>query len=120
MTFINDHSRKFWGFALKTKDQVLDAFKELHARLERESRRKLKAVRADNDSETRGPFECYYKLHGIRLEKTVSKTPWKNRTIEERIRCMLSHSKLHKSFLGEAMRTSIDLINLSPPVHLKT
>ena len=27
VTFIDDHSRKVWGFALKTKDQVLDAFK---------------------------------------------------------------------------------------------
>ena len=32
---------------------------------------------------------------------------------------MLSHSKLPKSFWGEAMRTSIDLINLSPPIPLK-
>ena len=42
-----------------------------------------------------------------------------NRTIEEMIRCMFSHSKLFKSFWGEAMRTSIDLINLSPSVPLK-
>ena len=27
VTFIDDHSRKVWGFALKTKGQVLDAFK---------------------------------------------------------------------------------------------
>ena len=46
VTFIDDHSRKVWGFALKTKDHVLDAFEELHARLERETRRKLKAIRA--------------------------------------------------------------------------
>ena len=32
---------------------------------------------------------------------------------------MFSHSKLPKSFWGEAMRTSIDLINLSPLVPLK-
>ena len=37
VTFIDDQSRKVWGFYLKTKDQVLDAFKELHARLERET-----------------------------------------------------------------------------------
>ena len=42
-----------------------------------------------------------------------------NRTIEEKIRCMLSHSKLPKSLRGEAMRTSIDLTNLSPLVPLK-
>ena len=32
---------------------------------------------------------------------------------------MLSHSKLPKSFWGEVMRTSIDLIHLSPLVPLK-
>ena len=42
-----------------------------------------------------------------------------NITIEEMIRCILSHSKLHNFFWGEAMRTSIDLINLSPSVPLK-
>ena len=90
---------------MKTKDQVLDAFKEFHAILERETIRRLRAVRADNGGEYRGPFENYCKLHGIRLEKTVPKTPQQNgvvermnRTIEERIRCMLSHSKLPKSF----------------------
>ena len=106
---------------MKTKDQVLDAFKELHARIERETRRKLKAVRADNGSEYRGPYESYCKLYGIRHEKTVLKTLQQNGvaermiiTNEERIRCMLSHSKLPKSFWGEAIKTSIDLINLSP------
>ena len=84
---------------------MLDAFKELHARLERETGRKLKDVRANNGGEYKGPFENYCKLHGIRLEKTVPKTPQQdsvaermNITIEERIRCMLSHSKLPKSF----------------------
>ena len=42
-----------------------------------------------------------------------------NKTIEERIRYMLSHAKLPKSFWGKAMRTTVDLINLSPSVSLK-
>ena len=103
VTFISDHSRKVWGFSLKTKDHVLDAFKELHARLERETGRKLKVAKADNGGEYRGPFESYCKLHSIRLENTVTKTPQQNgvadrmsRTIEERIKCRLSHSKLPK------------------------
>jgi transposase InsO family protein len=79
--------------------------------------------RADNGGEYRGPFEEYCRSHGIRLEKTVPKTPQHNgvaermnRTICERIRCMLSHAKLPKPFWGEAMRTAVDLINLSPSV----
>ncbi|KAI4357804.1 hypothetical protein L6164_001728 [Bauhinia variegata] len=41
-----------------------------------------------------------------------------NRTITKRIRCMLSHAKLPKAFWGEAMRTAVDLINLSPSIPL--
>ena len=48
VTFIDDHIRRLWATPLKTKDQVLSVLKELHARVERESGRKLKAVRADN------------------------------------------------------------------------
>lgn len=125
VTFIDYHSRKVWVFALKSKDQVLDVFKELHARVERENGRKVKCVQEDNGGKYRGLFEYYCRLHGIKLEKSVPKTPQHNgvakrmnRTIEERIRCMLSYAKLPKSFWGEAMRTAVDLINLSPPVPL--
>ena len=64
-------------------------------------------------------------MHGIKHERSVWKTPQHNgvaertnMTICERIRCMLSHSKLPKHFWGEAMRTVIDLINLSPSTPL--
>ena len=44
VTFIDDHNRKLWVSPLKTKDQVISILKELHARVERETGRKLKAV----------------------------------------------------------------------------
>ena len=64
VTFIDDHNRSLWATQLKTKDQVLSVFKELHARVERESGRKLKVVRADNGGEYRGQFEEYCELEG--------------------------------------------------------
>ena len=76
--------------------------------------------------EYRGPFKAYCKLHGIRLEKTPPKTPQlsglaerMNRTIKARVRCMLSHAKLPKFFWGEAVKTTIEIINLSPSVPLE-
>ena len=33
VTFIDDHSRRIWAYPLKTKDQVLDVFKNFHASL---------------------------------------------------------------------------------------
>ena len=111
---------------MKSKDQVLDVFKYFHVKVERQTDNQLKSVRANNGGEYRGPFEQYCRIHGIRLKKTVPKTPQQNgvaermnRTFYDRIRCMFSHAKLPKSFWGEAMRTTMDLINLSPSYHLE-
>ena len=49
MMFIDDHSRKMCVSPLKTKGEVLTVFKEFHVRVERETDRKLKVVRADNE-----------------------------------------------------------------------
>ena len=125
MTFIDNHNWKLWATPLKTKDQVLSVFKELHARVERETGRKLKAIRADNGGEYRGQFEEYYRSKGIRLEFTIPKTPELNRpaermnqTIMERVRSMLAHAKLPKTFWAEALTTVAYVINRSPSVPL--
>ncbi|RVW62457.1 Retrovirus-related Pol polyprotein from transposon TNT 1-94 [Vitis vinifera] len=47
----DDHSRKIWVYTLKTKDQVLDVFKQFHALVERQSGEKLKCIRTDNGSQ---------------------------------------------------------------------
>lgn len=103
--FIDEHSRKVWVFILKYKDQVLTVLKHFHASVEREKRRKLKCVTTDNDGEYRDPFEECCKERGIKIEKTVPKTPQHdgdvermNRTINDKIRCMLPHAKYEKPF----------------------
>ncbi|KAL6344420.1 hypothetical protein AAG906_039676 [Vitis piasezkii] len=115
VTFIDDHSRKAWAYALKSKDQVLDVFKDFHVKVKRQTGKQLKSVRANNGGEYRGPFEQYCRSHGIRLKKMRM-----NRIICDRTRCMLSHEKLPKSFWGEFMRTFVDLINLSPSYPLES
>ena len=37
VTFIDDHSRKVWAYALKSKYQVLDVFKDFHVKVERQT-----------------------------------------------------------------------------------
>ena len=44
VTFIDDHSRKIWVYTLKTKDQVLEVFKQFHALVERQFGEKLKCI----------------------------------------------------------------------------
>lgn len=121
VTFIDDHSWKRWTYCLKSKNLVLNVFKCFHVLVERQVVKKLKCIRTDNGIEYCGPFEHYSQEHGIRLKKTVPKIPQWNgvvekitRTIEEHIRCMLSNAKLPISFWGEALLTTVDLINLSP------
>ncbi|MCI81768.1 retrovirus-related pol polyprotein from transposon tnt 1-94, partial [Trifolium medium] len=62
-------------YALKTKDQVLEKFKEFHALVKRQTGKKLKCVRSDNGGEHCGPFDVYCKQQGIAHEKTPPKTP---------------------------------------------
>ncbi|KAI5335775.1 hypothetical protein L3X38_025909 [Prunus dulcis] len=93
VTFIDDHSRKVWVYAIRTKDQVYEVFKQFHASIERETGRSLKCIRTDNGGEYMGTFRNYYRSNGIRQERSVMKTPQHNgiaermnRTIVERIR----------------------------------
>ncbi|PKI66050.1 hypothetical protein CRG98_013545 [Punica granatum] len=111
--------------ARNKSDQVTEIFKSFHVAMERETDIKLKCVRTDNGDEYMGPFKNYCRTHGIKLEKTVLKTPQQNglaermnRTIVERVHCMLFQAKLSKSFWGEAMRAAVDLINFTPSVAL--
>ena len=110
---------------MKTKDKVIEKFKEFHVLVERQSGKKLKCIRTDNGGEYCGPFDVYCKQYSIKHEKTPPKTPQlndlaerMNRTLIERVRCMLSEAKLPKHFWGEALYTAVHVINLSPAVAL--
>jgi len=89
--------------------------------VEREIGKKLKCVKANNGGEYCDPFESYSKMYDIRMIKTPPKTPQlngvaerMNHTIEEKVRCMLQGASLPKSFEGGAIKTAVDLINLTP------
>ena len=107
-TFIDDASRKVWVYLLKTKDQVYQFFQKFHALVERETENFVKCLRTNNGGEyTSKEFRNYCSAHGIGHEKTVPGTPQHNgvaermnRTIVEKVRCMLKMAKLPKVFWG--------------------
>lgn len=70
VTFIDD-----FCFALKSRDQTLYVFKRFQAKVEGETRRKLKCVRADNGGKYQGLFDQHCRNHGIKLEKSIPKIP---------------------------------------------
>ena len=86
----------------------------------------MKCLRSDNGGEyTFNEFKSYCSEKGIRHEKTVLSTPQQNgvvermnRTIVEKIKCMLRMANLPKSFWGEVVVTACYLINRSPSVPL--
>ena len=124
-TFIDDHSRKIWVYSLKSKVQVLDVFKQFQALSERQTGKKLKCIRTDNGGEHISPFDDYFRLQEIRHQKTPPKTPQlnglaerMNRTLVERVRCVLSEAKLPNSFWAEALNIVAYVINLSSIVSL--
>ena len=67
---------------------------------------KVKCLRSDNEGEyINGRFSEYCVTQGIRMEKTISRTPQQNgvakhmnRTLNERARSMRLHAELPKTF----------------------
>ena len=92
-----------------SKDQVLDVFKSFQALVERQTRKTLKCIRLYNGGEYNGPFDRYCREQGISHKKTPQLnglTERMNRTLVERVRCMLSDSKLSDPFWVEALNTA--------------
>ena len=106
VTFIDDASRKTWVYLLHIKSQVFQHFQKFHAMVDREIGNPLKRLRTNNGGEYFSrEFKEYCYKHGIRHVKMIPSTPHHNgvaermnRTIVEKVRCMLKLDKLPKSF----------------------
>ena len=83
---------------------------------------KIKCLRSDNGGEyIDGRFSEYCTTQGIRMEKTIPRTPQQNgvaermnRTLNERARSMRLHAGLPKTFWADAVSTATYLINSGP------
>ena len=107
---------------MKNKDQVFDKFKEWKILVENQTGKKLKKFRIDNGLEfCNQRFDKYCAEEGVMRHITVKLTPQHNglaermnRTLVERVRCMLVQTQLPKSLWAEILLTSYYLVNLSP------
>ena len=85
---------------------------------------KVKCLRSNNGGEyIDGGFSEYCVAQGIRMEKTIPRTPQQNgvaerinRTLNKRARSMRVHVGLPKSFRADAVSTAAYLINRGPSV----
>ena len=88
---------------------------------------KIKCLRSDNGGEyIDGGFSEYCATQGIRMEKTIPRTPQQNgvvermnRTLNECARSMRLHARLLKSFWADAVSTTAYLINQEPSVPME-
>ena len=91
---------------MKRKDEVLDIFLEWKNIVEKKTGKKIKILRSDHDGEyASDPFFKVCKKEGITQHLSARHTPQHNeipkklnRTLLEKVRCMLSQAKLAKDF----------------------
>ena len=122
VTFVDDFSRRVWVYTMKTKDDVLEIFINWKKMVETQIGRKIKYLRTDNGGEYRSdPFLRICRDAGIIRHFTVRNTPQQNgvaermnRTLLEKVRCMLSNAGLGKEFWAEAVTYACHLINRLP------
>lgn len=87
----------------------------------------MKYFRTDNGLEFLSKeFEDFCKKKGIKRHKTVPRNPQQNgvaerlnRTLLERVRCMLLGSGVPKKFWAEAVTTAAKLLNKCPSAAIK-
>ncbi|KAL0318336.1 UNVERIFIED_CONTAM: Retrovirus-related Pol polyprotein from transposon TNT 1-94 [Sesamum angustifolium] len=111
---------------MKHKSDVFENFRKWKILVENQTGKKLKVLRTDNGLEfCNQSFSNLCDECGIKRHKTNPYTPQQNgvaermnRTLLEKVRCMLISSGLPKSFWGEALITAAYLINRSPSVPL--
>ena len=126
VTFVDDFSRRVWVYTLKSKDEVFETFLVWKKMVEIQTGRKIKVLRSDNGTEYRNDqFSIFCKKEGISRHFTVRDTPQQNgvaermnRTLLEKVRCMLSNAGLGKQFWAEAVMYASHLINRLPSATL--
>ena len=122
LSLIDDYSRKVWVYFLATKDEAFDKFCEWKCLVENQVDKKVMCLRTDNGLEfCNNAFNVFCKKNGIERHRTCAYTPQQNgvaermnRTIMEKVRCLLDESGLEEKFWAEAVATAVYVINRTP------
>eukprot|EP00794_Sanderia_malayensis_P003565 gene3565-biopygen3052 len=112
---------------MKSKDQVLQKFKEYEAMVTNVTGKKIKVFRSDNGGEySSRAFDEFLASKGIVKQRSIPRTPQQNgvaermnRTIQESARSMLHDAELPYIFWAEAVATAVILRNRSPIVSVE-
>ncbi|RVW20371.1 Retrovirus-related Pol polyprotein from transposon TNT 1-94 [Vitis vinifera] len=98
ITFIDDYSCYGYLYLIHEKFQSLDVLKNFKAEVENQPSKKIKVVKSDcgGTPSQNGAVER------------------RNRTLKDMVRSMISHSTILESFWGEAIKTTVYILNRVP------
>ena len=65
VTFIDDCTRYWYGYLLRSKDEALEKFMHYKNEVENQLGKKIKAIRSDQGGEYDAPFDWLCQEHGI-------------------------------------------------------
>lgn len=122
ITFIDDYSKESTAYPLKYKDQAYQSFMHFKSMFEKSGHFTIKELRSDNGSEyINGPFCDFLLKGGIKHEPGPPHSPElngvaerANRTICEKVRCLLLSSHTPKIFWVDALRHIMFTLNCVP------
>ncbi|KAM2245668.1 hypothetical protein ACFXTI_006582 [Malus domestica] len=122
ITFTDDHSRFGYVYRMKYKSESFERFKEFKNEVEKQTGKQIKTLRSDRGGEyLSNEFLDYLKECGIVSQWTPLGTPqhngvseWRNRTLMNMVRSMMSSANLSVSFWGYALQTGAYLLNRVP------
>ncbi|SGZ28089.1 BQ5605_C026g10277 [Microbotryum silenes-dioicae] len=110
VTFLDDHSRKLWAYAIDHKSDVFPTFQTWLAEVELETDARLRILRTDNGGEYQSnAFTEFCQSRGIRRQYSIPYTPQQNGRAEhvnlsivEGVLALLADSHLPATFWDEA------------------
>lgn len=122
VTFIDDFTRKVFIYCLHNKSQVFQCFVKFKLMVENQTELTIKKIRSDNGGEfDNDKFKVYFEKCGIIYQRSAPYSPQQNglaermnRTLLDRVRCMLIDSDVKRSFWAEALNYSAKIINSVP------
>ncbi|GJU30249.1 retrotransposon protein, putative, ty1-copia subclass, partial [Tanacetum coccineum] len=122
LSIVDDYSMRVWVYILRFKHEAFEKFKEWKQLVENQTGRTVKKLRTNNGLEfCNREFEQLCIESRIARHLTVVGTPQQNRvaermnkTLMDKVRCLLIQSGLPKTFWAEATCTPSYLINRSP------
>lgn len=135
ISFIDDYSKFGYAYPMKSKNEAFTHFKHFKTRVEKLCDTTVTELRSDNGGEYLDQsFQNFLKHEGIVSTMGPPRTPqlngvaerW-NRTMGERIRCILIESVLPDLMWADALRFGVDIYNNTPskgvngfqaPVHI--